>query len=282
MWWACLGGSLTRWVPQAPCLLACPGGSRLPPCHSPAGSCRHRRLPSAAAGSACKVFGAHTVERLAPHPTFCPSLPCPAACVQKRALLDDDADFIREVGSRRWGQASWASRQGGVARMEGLWGWKVHPRLLVAGLLAHTPPTTATPFASAGTSTACQIGVVSALSTPGHVHRHTGHPPRAAHCAGAAMRSQVGSGVSAAPGMDPNLELDRLLARYRTWKKEFKVGVGVGGGRSRREQLPWWPRSWVFAPAWILVHAALRFSGPALNSRRCNACRRSGSTARSV
>lgn len=37
---------------------------------------------------------------------------------------------------------------------------------------------------------------------------------------------EVRGGEAEAPGMDPELELQRLELRYKTWKKEFKERLG--------------------------------------------------------
>jgi hypothetical protein len=37
---------------------------------------------------------------------------------------------------------------------------------------------------------------------------------------------QVRSGQAEAPGMNPELEMQRLMARYKAWKKEFKERLG--------------------------------------------------------
>ena len=109
---------------------------------------------------------------------------------KKRGLLLDDAAFIAEVGAG-WGVPAWRPAARGTA-----------------------PPTTFTPRRCV--DTCCRPVALPACSgnaAPAH--------PYALPCP--TLFEQVRSGQADAPGMDPEIELQRLVARYKAWKREFKV-----------------------------------------------------------
>ena len=51
----------------------------------------------------------------------------------------------------------------------------------------------------------------------------------------AAFISEVNDGVSQAPNMDPHLEIERLLYRYKMWQKDFKMRLKATQASLKRQ-----------------------------------------------